>query len=381
MGYVDEVLADSPRHYWRLDESSGNFANSGSAGGSGTAGAGLTRGQASARPGFNSAVHFNGTSAAAVTQAQSATLWQSPYTLELWFKTTVLDRTVAWFKDSPYWYLSIDASGRPYFVADDYQSGVVRMESPYPANDNKWHHAAVTINHGGVSRLYIDGVQVASKTFTPGSYSGTAPIEIGDSRSQFAYTGLLDEVAIYPTALSGARIAAHFNAVETGPPVSLLSGEAGVLQLGGLTGPTLDFGEPVFPAVEVPSGYAGLLGLNVIQGPTLNFGEQVFPSIEVLSGYQGMLLLESMLGPTLAKGIPVFDSQVIRSGYPGVMSLMGMGINAPTITDPVVIQYGQWFLDVLLFTSGVEVTNPSASHEVINSRKRVKTELKAHVRV
>jgi hypothetical protein len=71
-----------------------------------------------------------------------------------------------------------------------------------------WHHLAAVGNGGSETIFYIDGSEVGSipkqstsDIYTVGNYQG--------GRQAFGYT---DEFAYYPTALSAARIAAHYDA-------------------------------------------------------------------------------------------------------------------------------------------------------------------------
>jgi len=74
-----------------------------------------------------------------------------------------------------------------------------------------WHHAVVTADGHALS-LYLDGFLEASTatTITPGD--GSLPLRLGargdDANNRLH--GTLDEVAIYPEALTGAQVAAHY---------------------------------------------------------------------------------------------------------------------------------------------------------------------------
>jgi hypothetical protein len=409
MTYRDEVLADNPVVYWNFEQS-GSVTENGSLSGAPSVGTAVSLNQSSGSPTGNSAtLPYSSTGGSHVSKTIPATVMDGSYSVEVWVKTAQADATLWMYADVPWAYGSVTGGGKLAFVHGYTVNGI---ETAQNINDNVWHHLVFTFDRSTLTaKLYVDGVLEATGTRPSDKFQTNRVMSMGEPRSiPYSPNGSMDDFAVYPVALSPQRIAAHFNPPVPQPPIEVMAGFAGVLQLRNLTGPTVEFTEPAEPAepplellsgfatgltflpvqatveksqarLSLLSGFAGSLALRGTQVPTLDLGAQVFPPVEVLSGYQGRLRLESTLGPTLAKGIPVFDSQVIRTGYPGVMSLIGMGINAPTITDPVVIQYGQWFLDALLFKSGIEVTNPSASHEVINSRKRVKTELKARVRV
>ena len=77
---------------------------------------------------------------------------------------------------------------------------------------DRTYHVAATYD-GTMIRLYIDGSLVASTAATGGLSPGVTDLTIGrpdypDARWQ----GLIDELAIYPTALPPARIVEHHTA-------------------------------------------------------------------------------------------------------------------------------------------------------------------------
>jgi hypothetical protein len=75
----------------------------------------------------------------------------------------------------------------------------------------------VGVHDGTNSRLYINGNQVATQT-TGAVTQGLGDIYIGQLvASILPFDGSLDEVAIYPTALTPAQIAAHYAAQMWNP--------------------------------------------------------------------------------------------------------------------------------------------------------------------
>lgn len=80
--------------------------------------------------------------------------------------------------------------------------------SPLPADT--WNHIVGTYD-GSRMVLYVNGVEVAS-TASPTPLADTAsPLYIGWVGWGGTFLGELDEVAVYPTALSAARVAAHYD--------------------------------------------------------------------------------------------------------------------------------------------------------------------------
>ena len=86
----------------------------------------------------------------------------------------------------------------------------VRRTTPLPTN--QWTHLATTYD-GTTMRLYVNGVQVASKPQTGNIAVANGALRIGGNAS-FAgefYDGLIDEVRIYNRARSAAQITADMN--------------------------------------------------------------------------------------------------------------------------------------------------------------------------
>ncbi len=105
-----------------------------------------------------------------------------------------------------------------------YLDGSQQNLSSVPDSPAAWHHVVLVVTTGG-SKLYVDGVQTGSNasTFTSIDLAGDVRIGMGQNPGRFL-NGAVDEVAIYNTALSPARIAAHFAAQADGPITSIASG-------------------------------------------------------------------------------------------------------------------------------------------------------------
>jgi hypothetical protein len=78
-----------------------------------------------------------------------------------------------------------------------------------PGVDLLWHHLVVTYD-GTTVRLYKDGV-LGTTTPAAGVTAMTGSLLLGQFQSAgFEWPGALDEVAIYPRALTAPEIAAHY---------------------------------------------------------------------------------------------------------------------------------------------------------------------------
>ena len=154
---------------------------------------------------YGKALSFNGTSAR-VTIPDSASLHLgSAMTLEAWVNpatTTAVWRDVIYKGDDNY-YLegTSDTGGRP---AGGGTFGHVYGTSALPVNT--WTHLAVTYDRATI-RLFVNGIQVSSLAATGAIASSTNPLSIGgDSIYGQYFSGLIDDVRVYNTALTAAQI-------------------------------------------------------------------------------------------------------------------------------------------------------------------------------
>jgi hypothetical protein len=208
--YASKVIASNPSNYWKLDETSGTVAVDSVAGVNGTISGGVTLNQAGAVSG-GKAMLFNGTTGNIVTPSTSLTV---PYSLELWIKTTSSDKPFFSTRNPP------DALQRQIVVR--LTTGMLEIFLNFDGqcigsrviNNGQWHYIVVVFN-GAICSAYIDGTdEILSPTALGSAYSPVPhPIEIGyDSTAPDFWNGSIDEVAIYPRALTPAEVLAHYQA-------------------------------------------------------------------------------------------------------------------------------------------------------------------------
>jgi len=240
--YAPTVTADSPAVYWRLGETSGQGAQDSSGNFrtgvyTGTIGLGVpgTTGDG------NTAVSLNGGYITSGYLQNNVTA----YTDEAWVKTTDAGLTRAVIQDrgptpgnGKSLTLSIGGVPGGGGVPGDVSFGVdgdgtfIGRYTSATVNDGQWHHLVGTWSAPsgtavgpGQFAIYIDGVPVSSTAVTIGSatspLTGAGGTRVGQSEAWGSVlNGSVDDVAVYPTALSAARVAAHFansTAVTTGP--------------------------------------------------------------------------------------------------------------------------------------------------------------------
>jgi hypothetical protein len=213
--YSAAVLADAPAGYWRMGETSGTTMTDATTNANdGTYSGAVKLGQPGALAGDKStAVDFDGHTAAASVPS-SPSLKVTRITIELWIK-------------------KISESGYGIFVAKDYfellnNSYTGRLEFRLTASAdpavvstttlalNTWYYVVATYD-GSVASLYVNGQLDGSQpaVATPAPTDG--PLSIGRRFDGFFNNAVLQEVAIYPTALSADRIAAHWRVATTKP--------------------------------------------------------------------------------------------------------------------------------------------------------------------
>lgn len=217
--YRREVLADNPIRYYRLDESAGTTAaDSGQngVGGKGTYTGGYTLSTASGLGDGNTAVTLNGTTG--YVALSSMELANRSFTIEGFVKLTALpsvgNNANFFFAYNAYTFhnamnLTIQPSGG---LAWDY-SGDAILSAGGLITTATWYHIAATFNYAGdLSTLYINGAQVASGAAGP--FTGVSPVlTIGSQRGLLDFlNGVVDEPAIYFSALSATRISTHYSA-------------------------------------------------------------------------------------------------------------------------------------------------------------------------
>ncbi len=228
--YAASVMADTPDWQWRLGETSGTtgYDRSGSND--------LTLNSANNLniPGAllndsDPATNFPGTSGTTAVQGASP-YWQSgpqTFSLETWIRTsTNQGGKILGFGDSNTSRSSSNGTDRLLYMnnAGQIYFGVrpdigtrVTISSPASYRDNQWHHIVGTLGSDGM-KLYIDGNQVAANAGITKAQVYRGYWRVGGDRltswpstpSREAITANLDEVAVYPKALTVGHIRTHY---------------------------------------------------------------------------------------------------------------------------------------------------------------------------
>jgi hypothetical protein len=230
-GYSQAVVADGPVSYWRLAETSGTTALDERGANTGTYRNGAVLGAAGLLSGepANKAATFDGVNDY-VSAGPSASLdLTSALTLEAWIKPTALPAAGQFAsvvtKEDAY---SIQFEGSRIEFAVVQPGGVYKrlMADAGAIEAGKAYHVVGTYD-GATQRLYINGVEVKNAALTGAVGTNGSPVTIGSWGTIEYFNGTIDEVAVYKTALSAARVQAHTTAAGSGgttpppPPVSL----------------------------------------------------------------------------------------------------------------------------------------------------------------
>ena len=210
--YASTVLADQPIGYWRLGETSGTTAVDASGHTNGTYSGGVTLGQPGAIGNdTNTSALFNGSTGTVTVKDSTALRLNGAFTIEFWAKQKAFVNTWPGILTK-----GSSATANGYLVwygsngALHFKRNNVDLATPTGAlSSTAWHDFAVSYD-GSTLRWFVDGVNVATKTVTFPTNAGTDTLQLGRG-DQFG-NEYLDEVAIYPTALTGSRVAAHFSA-------------------------------------------------------------------------------------------------------------------------------------------------------------------------
>ena len=132
-------------------------------------------------------------------------------------------------------HLYMNNSGSIYFGVRPDMGTRVTINSPSTYRDNQWHHVVGTLGGDGM-KLYVDGSMVASNAGVTKAQVYRGYWRVGGDRlsswpaapTREAITASLDEIAVYPTALTASRVQAHYIASGRGgtpndPPTASFS--------------------------------------------------------------------------------------------------------------------------------------------------------------
>lgn len=210
--YTQVVLDDSPIAYWRFEETTGTTANDAMGTYPGTFSGSLTR--AAGIAGGRGAV-FDGSTTRLLIGDVLAFPGNASYSLELWANPSLVNDSVRFLIDRSSSTMPTDGYQLYYAASFTLTSrSVASSEQGYSSapglTANRWTHIVATYD-GADTALYIDGSLVNSSPAPALPAARPGAFAVGDSGAGQLrkYLGVLDEVAVYASALPAARVAAH----------------------------------------------------------------------------------------------------------------------------------------------------------------------------
>ncbi|MCP3422242.1 signal peptidase I [Nocardioides pinisoli] len=219
--YVSAVLADAPAALWLLDEAAGTTTAQDRSGNRvlGTYRTGATLGQTGALTARNPGTSMRTAGSLAFTSA-NAVASPTHHTIELWFRTTAttggyvtgFGSTTAATSPTADRIVRMTPSGQ--ITYGDWVTNPLRVvTTPRAYNDGAWHQLVVAVGNPssfGDTVIYVDGTAVvAGQTSKSSTYTGYWRVGAGAGP---AFNGNIDNVSIYNTQLTAARVAAHYAA-------------------------------------------------------------------------------------------------------------------------------------------------------------------------
>jgi PKD repeat protein len=222
-GYANQVLSDGASNYWRLGDGAGTLGKDYAGTDDLVESTGVTKGLAGAIGGDGDmATTFNGTTTGAA-YGPKYTAPINTFSLEAWFKTTSttggkiigLGALMTGSSATNDRHVYLDNAGHVIFGV--YNAAAFTVTSPGTYRDGAWHQVVAELSGSGMS-LFMDGVRVA----TSGSATIGRPLYGywrigGDSLAGWPaaptssyLNGTLDDIAVYPTALTVAKIDLHY---------------------------------------------------------------------------------------------------------------------------------------------------------------------------
>jgi PKD repeat protein len=244
--YASMIRADSPRHHWRLNETSGTLARDSVSSSDLTLGAGVTRNTPGALLNeTDRAATWPGSSSTTAVQGTTGQ-WESgpqTFSIEAWVRTTTtLGGKIIGFGDRRTTRSTTNGADRHLYLTNNgqFRFGVrpdmgerQTITSAAGYNDGQWHHVVGTLSDAGM-QLYVDGVLVAEDPSITRAQVFWGYWRVGGDRltswpsapTREAINASIDEIAVYPHALSEARVRAHYQASGRGgglpndPPVA-----------------------------------------------------------------------------------------------------------------------------------------------------------------
>ncbi len=210
---LNSDTSTSAQAVWRFDETTGHYFTDGV--GSVTAMAIDTRYDANISGKINSGIRLNNTPPLRrdTYLVAYADISETTYSSSGWFRTSDVSGGMVSTSDMP-WSSNydrdvyIDAQGR--VCARSWNGSSQTLCSTATYNDGAWHQFVHTLGPSG-HYLYVDGVQVASGSFTASGFTTQKYVYMGYSGAAGYFNGDLDDIAFYSYQLTASEVATLYN--------------------------------------------------------------------------------------------------------------------------------------------------------------------------
>lgn len=364
MTYASEVLADAPWGFWRLTESSfASVANdSGSNGAAFTLGSGVTLGRTGLIADGGTAASGSGSAHIATLGSIPASLAGASVTFEAWVTIPAGNLKGAFFDvgtvPSNGWAVGIGGStmenvGRQLIILHE---AVAWKPTGYNFTTGT-HHLVVTRSSANLFTIYVDGTSVYTSTFAPNAPTGSLWVGGASNGSTRALSStiVVDNVAMYASALSPARVTAHYNsgagdntAVTADAPVVWLKlDELGAASFGDTSGNGRSLmPSGTLPTLAVPGPMSGgsAVDYSTAAGYASTVATQVQPTTvtyEVWVNLPSAPVSQSTVLAVGGGGIYGATSAVMITADGKVRFSLYKGSDA-SIVSPTALTYGEW---------------------------------------
>ena len=244
--YASTVIADGPSAYYRLSEPSGKvMADSSGLAQDGSFDTGVKLGRPGAllsdpgAPSVNDSVGL-GTSPASLPQ------FADPRSVSAWVNTAAAGNNpavAAWgtaAKDQAF----IVGIGPSAITVDGYND-YHYFATSHPVADGTWHFVTVTYD-GSAIEVYLDGQLQGTARFRSrlATFGSSLALGAGPNFGYSAFVGRLQDIAVYPVALSASQISAQYAAAGYALPPAPPVAHAGP---GGANGTQISWGNTANP--------------------------------------------------------------------------------------------------------------------------------------